>query len=132
MRGEEEIPSAQVIVEIGVVAREIMESELRFAYQNLPEGGYYICSIASRTSLRTWFKADESDLVKYLTFSEYETAVESRFEIVNSEVFGIFIPFLWKVPFVARLVQPICEMMFRPFLPSLFHEKIYLMRRRTS
>lgn len=128
----EEAPLTQfdIIIEIGVVTSQNAVEELRSAYQQLHEGGYYVCAIASRVSLRSRFKVEKEELPKYLIVDEYERAAAEYFEITESEVYGLFIPYLWKLPIVARVVQPAVEFVAKYFLPSLFHEKIYLLKRR--
>lgn len=129
VRGEEAVRLVDIVIEVGVINLTDMDTEIRFALQHLPKGGYYICSLAARTSLRSRFKVAKGDFQNHLTFPEYESILRRHFDIVQAETYGLFIPFLWKVPAVARLVQPICEICFRRFVPALFHEKIYLLRR---
>lgn len=119
-----------IIVEVGVVNLTDMETEFIFAKKNMKPGGYYICSLASKTSSRSRMKMKPTDFVHHLSFKEYEDALSKHFTIVSSEAYGLFIPLIWKIPFLGRSLQSIMEVMGKLCCPQLFHEKIYLLRLR--
>ena len=130
VRGAQDLGLADVVVEIGVLNLADLEEELLFAKTHLAQGGYYLCSIASRTSLRNLLKFDKTHdgLAHLRAFAEYEYEIRKHFTIVDATAYGLFIPLIWKIPFLARLIQPCTEFLLKPFAPALFHEKIYLLR----
>ena len=117
-----------VVVEVGVVNLTDMETEFAFARNNMRPDGYYICSLSSKTSLRSRLKVKSADFSHHLLFEEYERAVLAHFTILKEESYGLFIPFIWKIPFLGRLLQPLAEVVGVACCPMLFHEKIYLLR----
>ncbi len=119
-----------VVVEVGVVNLTDMEMEFIFVKKNMKHGGYYICSLASRTSSRSRLKFNHTDFANHLSFEEYEEAISSHFVIVEAESYGLFVPIIWKIPFLGRLLQLFAEVVGKICCPQLFHEKIYLLRLR--
>jgi len=122
--------SYDVILEVGVLNLNDLESEISFVKKHLKIGGYYICSLASGTSSRAVLKSKGGDdtFTHFLSFGEYDTELKKHFMVVKSDYYGLFIPLIWKIPFLARMIQHTAEILFKPFVPSLFHEKIYLLR----
>lgn len=132
VRGEEgELGLFDVVVEIGVINLTDMNTEFRFAIEHLNQDGYYICSLASRTSLLSLLKIKKNHFQNHLSFKEYESEIKKYFTIIDSEVYGIFIPIIWKVPFLGRIIQRIIEKVAKPFVPNLFHEKIYFLQKNS-
>ena len=132
VRGQEDQrASYDVIVEVGVLNLTDRNLEYAYADDHLKVGGYYICSLASRTSLRARikFRDDGGGFAHLLTFEEYEKELRERFEVIKSVPYGLFIPFLWRSPMIGRFLQPL-EAILRPLGPRLFHEKIYLLRKK--
>lgn len=119
-----------VIVEVGVLNMVDLAEELIFVKKHLKNGGYYICSIASGSSLRARIKSrrGEDGFSHFRRFEEYDFELKGNFKVLKSMYYGLFVPLLWKVPFVARITQPFFEDLFQCFAKSLFHEKIYLLR----
>lgn len=133
VRGEKDLSGKMfdVIVEIGVLNFTDLYEDLDFAREHLDNGGYYICSVASRTSLISKLKPEnKKDYRHFMTFSEYEAEFKKRFSVVASAPYGFFVPFLWRLPAVARIVQPIVEFLFRHIFSEIFHEKIYLLKKK--
>lgn len=131
LRGQEPKKLYDVVVEIGVVNLTDREVEYNYALDSLKEGGLYICSLASRTSLRSIIKFNEhrDGFAHLLSFDEYEKELAEKFEIVRSTPYGLFIPWLWKAPRLARHIQPFIDKVLSP-LEVVFHEKIYLLRKK--
>lgn len=120
-----------VILGLGYVSTPIIHEEFLYVNQHLVKGGYYICSLPGRLSLQARIKLRDKEYAKsYLTYEEYEKIILNYFEIVSSDVYGFFVPKLWAIPFLARSLQPIVEVFFKRFSPNLYHEKIYLLRKR--
>ena len=119
-----------VIAEVGVLNLNDLDSEIDFVKKHLKSGGYYICSLASGTSSRAILKAKGGDdaFTHFLSFGEYDQKLKKHFVVVKSDYYGLFIPLIWKIPFLARIIQPSVELLLKPFAPFLFHEKIYLFR----
>ncbi|MFA6095713.1 MAG: class I SAM-dependent methyltransferase [Candidatus Paceibacterota bacterium] len=127
---EDESKRYDIVVEVGVVNLTDRHAEYRYARDHLKDGGYYICSLASSTSLRSRLKQrDHKDGFSHLlSYAEYESELAAMFEIVDAKAYGLFIPFLWKIPLLARIIQPVESLVAGAF-PGLFHEKIYLLRK---
>ncbi len=119
-----------VVIEVGVINLTDLETEFSFAKKHMNDRAYFICSLASRTSLRSRFKIKSSDFKNHLSFEEYEEKLANHFIIIKSERYGIFIPHIWKIPVLARIIQPIIEVIAGLFVPQWFHEKIYLLSKK--
>lgn len=116
-----------IVVEIGVLNLTDIEKEFIFVKKHLKSGGYYICSFASNTSLLSILKIKKDTFYNHLSFDGYEKLIKDHFTIVSSESYGIFIPFIWKIPVLARFMQSIFEFVFK-LIPSFFHERIYVLQ----
>lgn len=120
-----------IIIEVGVLNLVDLSYEFNFVKDNLSNDGFYICSIASRTSLYNKLKlSGENDFKHFLTFREYERKISEFFFIESFISYGLFIPYIWKIPFLAQFFQTVTENVFRKIVPNLFHEKIYILRKR--
>ncbi len=118
-----------VIIEIGVLNLTDLDTDLRFAVERLADEGYYICTLASRTSLLSRLKMQPTDFAHHLSFKEYEMVLRKTFTIVQSEGYGVFVPHIWKSPGLARWIQPLAEYLASLFSPNWFHERIYLLKK---
>lgn len=116
-----------IVVEVGVLNLTDIEKEFMFVKRHLMSGGYYICSFASNTSLLSLFKIKKGNFYNHLSFDEYEKLIKDHFSIVSSESYGVFVPFIWKIPGLARFLQPIFEFVFK-LIPSFYHERIYVLQ----
>lgn len=131
VRGDEPNQKYDVILAVGFLSLPMYKNDFKYIADNLKEGGYFVWSLASITSLHTRIKLRGADFLKdFYSYPEYEKFISQNFEIIKKEPYGLFIPKLWAVPVVARVVQPILEAIFRKITPDLFHEKIYLLRKR--
>lgn len=120
-----------VVVETGVHI-ENLESELAYIQSHLVKQGYTVISLASSKSLFTRFKLTDKAYVRdYLSYKRYREMLEKHFKILGSKSYCLFIPKLWAIPILARLLQPALDHLLAPFVPELFHEKLYLLRLRT-
>lgn len=117
-----------IVIEIGVLNLTDVEKEFEFAKRHLKPGGYYICSFASNTSLLSILKIKKGNFYNHLSFDEYKKLIKKHFAVISSEPYGVFIPLIWKVPFLAMFLQPIFELIFR-FVPNFFHERIYVLQK---
>jgi len=131
IRGKEPKQLYDIVVEVGVVNLTDREVEYNYALENLKPGGLYVCSLASKTSLRSIIKFNKENdgFAHLLSFEDYERELAEKFEIVRTSPYGLFIPWLWKFPSVARHVQPFIDKVLSP-LEVVFHEKIYLLRKK--
>lgn len=130
LRDEQPLGTFAVVVEVGVVNLTDLETEFRFAQTHLQENGYYICSLASKTSLLSRLKLKKAGFAHHLSYAEYEAALERTFVTVEKRGYGVFVPHLWKWPWLARRLQPIAERLTEMFVPTWFHERIYLLKTR--
>lgn len=122
-----------VIVEVGVLNLTDFSTELDFTERALKKDGYYVCSLSSRTSLLAVLKPDTISAYRHLeSYREYEQVLSQKFVILARIPYGLFVPHLWKVPSLARVLQPFFDLLCRFIAPDLLHERIYLLRKRTS
>lgn len=122
-----------LVVEVGVINYADAGEEIRSARDLTGENGYYLCSIAGADSLKNRLKHDEEKgFNNFLTYREYEAKLRERFTIEQAIPVGLFIPHIWKVPALARVIQPLCEAISAPFFPNLYLEKVYLLKPRVS
>jgi SAM-dependent methyltransferase len=114
------------IIEVGVLNYLDLEEELDAVASVLAPGDAYVCSLVGRSSLLNTFKGKGDGLLHLNSYRGYESEIRKRFEIQKTVATGFFIPWLWKLPAVARALQPIIEKMLA-FMPGLAHEKIYVL-----
>jgi len=127
-----------VIVEIGVLNLVNIDQEFRYVYKHLKKDGYYICSFASKTSLKSFLsniflKQNIAENFKHLlSFKDYEREIKKFFVVIDIVPYGLFIPYIWKIPSLAIFVQRFVEFLFRNLfvLDNLFHEKIYILKKK--
>ena len=118
-----------LVVEVGVINYADEEEELRFARRIVGDGGFYLCSIAGTSSLWHRLKPrEDKGFNNFRSYAEYEAEIREHFTILTSLPVGLFIPHIWKVPMLARIIQPLVESLLAPLLPNLFHEKLYLLK----
>lgn len=121
-----------LIVEVGVINYVAsLENEIAYVHGVLKGSGYYICSVAGTNSL--WNKIETADkgFSNFCSYEEYEQILQNFFLIEKKIPVGFFMPLLWRAPAVARIVQPIIEIIFKPFVPNLFHENVYLLKKKS-
>ncbi len=132
IRDKEYFGNFDYVVEIGVINLTDFDTEINFAKKNLKTDGYFICSLASITSLRIRlkkFNKNKDEFNNLLTYREYEQKLKESFKIIKQVPYGLFIPYIWKWPLFARTFQPFFEYTFQNLTPNLFHEKIYLLKK---
>lgn len=119
-----------VVLEIGVAALAFdTKGELQILADQLAPGGYLLCSFSSSTSLaQKLARGTAGDTSVLRPYGIYEDAICERFTIVVSSAYGLYVPLLWKVPALARLLQPLAEILGQLF-PSLAHEHLYLLKK---
>ena len=118
-----------LIVEIGVLNYADFATDMKCANDSLMQEGYYIASIAGRNSLWDRLVRVDKGFGNFLTYSEYEYMIREHFEIVDVKSVGLKVPYIWRVPMIANLIQPAAEMLLSPF-KNLFHEKIYVLKKK--
>lgn len=133
LRGEEIEKKFDLIIEVGVLNLVNIKKELDFVFEHLDDESYYICSLANINSLRSKFKFNyhNDGFEHLLSFVEYEDIIKEKFIIEKEKAYGLFIPYIWKIPIVARILQPIGEWLFNRLFEGVFHEKIYLLRKNS-
>lgn len=120
------------IVEIGVLNFTDLHAELAFVRDHLAEDGTYICSLASSSSLIVLLRPQNlRDYRHCMTYRQYERIMSEYFQIEQRFAYGFFIPHLWKVPALARIIQPVAETIMRALAPGLFHETLYVLRKKS-
>ncbi len=121
--------SWDILIEIGVLNYADFDLEIECVERSLSVAGYYICSVAGNGSLWDRLVRVDKRFENFMSYAEYETKIRRSFDIVRAYPVGLYLPKLWRVPAIARIMQPISESCIRPFLPGLFHEKVYLLKR---
>ena len=117
-------------VEVGVINYADDDQEIAFAHRMTAPDGCYLLSIAGSDSLLNRLKPGQADGFNNMrSYAEYEAKLRERFCVVRAVPVGLFIPHVWKVPVLARIIQPIAEFIMAPIVPNLFHEKVYLLKR---
>jgi SAM-dependent methyltransferase len=118
-----------LVLEVGVLNYvPNLKEELAALSGAIAPGGHAIISVAGTGSLWQRLKREGGGFAHFRPYGDYEATIRAQFSILACQPVGLFIPHLWKVPAIARLVQPACETIFAPFLPEFFHERIYLLR----
>lgn len=133
VRGKEDASALyDLIVEVGVVNLTDRHVEYAHALRHLKSDGLYICSLAASTSLRSRLKPDDhkKGFSHLLSYKEYEAELSREFEIIERRAYGLFVPLIWRVLVIARLLQPL-EALLVHLVPDLFHEKIYVLKRKS-
>lgn len=119
-----------LVLEIGVAALVFdTQGELQIIANQLAPGGYLLCSFSGSTSLAQKFargSAGDSSVLRPYSF--YEKVMCEHFTQIASASYGFYVPLLWKLPVLARLLQPVAEVFSRVF-PSLAHERLYLLKK---
>jgi hypothetical protein len=54
-----------------------------------------------------------------------------RFYIVSIKPVGLRVPLIWRIPALGRMIQPVAEAVF-VFMPGLYHEKVYLLKKKAA
>jgi SAM-dependent methyltransferase len=118
------------VMEIGVAAIILdTRNELAMFARQLAPGGYVLCILRGHDSIVFLLGRGGADRSLFKPYQEYEQTVQEFFTIVDSRTCGIYVPLIWKIPALARIVQPLAEYLGRIF-PSLAHERLYLLRKK--
>lgn len=118
------------VVEIGVGALVLdTQGELEILARQLAPGGYLICSIAGRNSFAAMRGNTAANRTVLNTYEMYEVYMRKNFTIKTVRSCGIYIPLLWRVPFIGRLLQPIFELIGY-LLPERAHERVYVLKKK--
>jgi len=119
------------VLEVGFLTKDLLKDEFEFSRNNLKNTGYYICSLPQKDSLRMLLKVKGKEFKKNnLSAREYEILLNQNFKIIKKDTYGLFIPYIWKIPRIARVMQPLIENIMKPFLSMYYHESIYLLQIR--
>ena len=109
-----------------------LDHELAAAKKLMKPGGVYICSVASVTSSRNLFVPIQGGFKNHMTWSDYDRKFKEYFHIRRAEVFGFYLPLIWRWPAFASLVHRVAELICAKLFPHLFHEKIYILEAKHS
>lgn len=129
VRGQEPATQFDVIIEIGVANYTDFDAELLYATNHLKDRGVYVLSIAGRNPL-SGYAGGDTGYENFLPYPEYEVKIRNNFIVEKIIPVGFRVPVLWKIPPIARVIQPILEICFRGLWSGLFHEKIYVLKKR--
>lgn len=115
-----------LIIEVGVLNYTDIAIDFEAVASALAQGGRYVCSLAGDSSLQHLLKGSSG--YKHLrSYADYERELGEHFKIEHREAIGFFIPLLWKIPKLARVVQPIFDWFGRHVAPSLALEQLYVL-----
>lgn len=118
-----------LIIELGVHPYSL-NSELEYVNSVLNSDGFYFYSGVGRNSIFVNLKLKGQPYLKdYKTYKQYENIFKKQFLLNMNTPYGFFVPKLWSVPLMGRLLQPIFDCLFRKITPELFHEKIYCLKK---
>ena len=96
-----------VVLEIGVAALvHDTAGELGILGNQLESGGYLLCSFGAKSSIAARMEKGAGRRSELKTYAEYEAAMHKHFTVVKKIPYGIYVPLLWKVPALARVLQP--------------------------
>jgi SAM-dependent methyltransferase len=119
-----------LVLQLGVLNYLDIDVELPQIQKILAWGGHYVCSISASSSLQHRLKG--SDGYRHLhSYEEYEALLRQHFFVRHTEAVGFFIPFLWRIPMLARFTQPIVEWFGKNLVPALALEKIYVLEAKS-
>ncbi len=121
-----------VVIEVGVVNYASVDEELHAAQAHMREEGRYILSIAGTNSLKNRLKGEDG-FNDFRSYHIYEDMIKEDFIVERVIGCGLFVPYLWRFPSVARLVQPVAEWLANALGARwLCHEQVYLLRKRSA
>jgi len=131
-KSETPIEKFDVALAVGFVDPGHWQEEKNYLLKHLKPGGHVVISLGARYSLHARLKLVGKDYAKqYLTYKEYDKLLTYDFEIVAKRYYGLFVPKLWAIPTLARLLQPVFDRLLAPLVPGLFHECLYLLRSKS-
>lgn len=116
-----------MVIEVGVANYADIHEELAFAKANMKQDGVYILSLAGKYSLWSMRVGGKTGFNNFLSYKQYESLIKRDFKIIKTIPVGVFVPFIWKVPPVARIIQAMKEAISAKVFPNLCHEKIYIL-----
>ncbi len=122
--------SLNLIIEVGVINYTDSSKELALASSALMPSGYFIISLAGKKSLWDLFRKGETGFTDFKTYPEYRSLIGKDFVVVEEIPVGLFIPVIWRFPRIAFFVQQTAEKFVKTFAPELFHEIIFVLKKR--
>ncbi len=129
LRSEYAGEPVDIVNETGVINYAGFDTDIAFAHNNLKEGGHYILSVAGTGSLRNSLKP-EADFADFRSYKEYEALLRQKFTVLKVAGCGVFIPLIWRLPAIARVVHAVLEPLVGALMPGLCHEKLYLLQKK--
>lgn len=132
LRGELPLDKVfNVVVEVGVVNYASVDAELRAALSHMDRDAHYILSIAGVESLKNKIKGEDG-FSDFRSYRVYDALIRKDFVVEQVRGCGLFVPYLWRAPRFARLIQPLFDTVANMFgLRMLCHEQVYLLKKRT-
>jgi SAM-dependent methyltransferase len=130
LRGEEPEAAYDLVAEIGVLNLIDLEQEIAYINAHLREQGICIVSVAQKGSTLNFFKPFSRDFAHLRDQSQYKSFFEEKFDVIASISYGLFVPLLWYWPAAARHIQPMAERLIPSALRSLFHETIFVLKKK--
>jgi len=132
LRDDFKLEKFDLIIELGIHPYDLV-GELEYVNEHLNSFGYYFYSAVGRKSSFVSIKLrGENYLDDYKSYKKYEEVFKKYFSVENGEVYGLFVPKIWSLPIVGRSLQSVFDTIFKHIIPEFFHEKIYLLKNRTS
>lgn len=118
-----------IVLMLGYVTPAIFNEEVQFLRNYISTNGICIMNIAASDSLHARLKVKKEIIREsYLPADQYFALVKSHFDIITVRPNGLFIPKLWAVPILGRLLQPVMELVFSKIWRKCYHENIVVLR----
>lgn len=119
------------VIEVGVINYADPVEEIGRASLLTKKSGYCVVSYAGRGSLLDTFKPGRKGFDNLLPYRAFEALLRTRFVVERVIPVGFFIPRIWRFPMLAAPLQAVIESVCSRILPSLAHEKIYILKKMT-
>lgn len=120
------------IFEVGVLNYTDWRRDLLAADRRLVPDGIFICSLAGARSLFVRMQGEPGYFGPLCVYQDYERELRKRFTVISEYSCGYYIPLIWKWPRVAIYIQLLAEAAFSTVFPGLAHEKVYVLKKKSS
>ena len=129
VRGGKDLGKFDIVIELGVHPYDL-DAELTYVRNHMNTDGYFFYDVSGSQSIYRRIKLKDADYADdYRTYQAYKNIFNKYLSIKAEIAFGFFIPKLWKIPAVARIIQPLADTVFMHIMPELFQEKLFVFKK---